>query len=91
MEKGEEKDFKLKPSEAYGDYKPELLRHVPRTHLPEGEEVRSGTRILMKLENGAQIPATITEVTDELITIDMNSPHAGKVLNFKIKVVDISA
>ena len=91
MEKGDEKEFKLQPSDAYGDYKPELLKHVPRAHLPEGEEVKPGTRVLMKLENGTQIPATITEVTDELITIDLNSPLAGKVLNFTIKIVDVSS
>jgi len=90
MEKGEEKEIKLLPNEAYGDYNQELVRHIPRDHFPEGEEVKAGARVLMKLENGAQIPATITEVTDSLITIDVNHPLAGKTLNFKLKVVDIS-
>jgi FKBP-type peptidyl-prolyl cis-trans isomerase 2 len=44
---------------------------------------------MLKSEAGHNIPATITEVTDTEITVDVNHPLAGKTLIFKIKVVDI--
>ena len=46
--------------------------------------------LALNTPDGKQIPARITEITDEGVTIDINHPLAGKTLNFKIKVVDIS-
>jgi FKBP-type peptidyl-prolyl cis-trans isomerase 2 len=45
--------------------------------------------LMATMPHGIQMPVTITEVTDEKVTIDMNHPLAGKVLNFKIKLVEI--
>jgi FKBP-type peptidyl-prolyl cis-trans isomerase 2 len=90
MEKGEEKEIKLQPSEAYGDHDPKLIRKIPRIQLPEGE-LKPGMMLLMNLPNGIQLPAEIKEVTDETVTLDLNHPLAGKTLNFKIKVIDISS
>ena len=44
----------------------------------------------IKTPDGVQLPAKIIQVTDKEITIDINPPLAGKDLNFKIKVIDIS-
>ena len=90
MEIGEEKEIKLQPQDAYGNPNPDLVQKVPRNQLPK-EELKEGTLLALTIENGAQIPATITEVTDEIVTIDLNSPLAGKILNFKIKVLDVSS
>lgn len=89
MENGEEKEFKLEPSDAYGDRNPQLVQKIPRDQLPK--EVESGMMLVVGLPNGAQIPVKVTEVTDEWVTIDMNHPLAGENLNFKIKVVGISS
>jgi FKBP-type peptidyl-prolyl cis-trans isomerase 2 len=42
----------------------------------------------MKITASGQ-PATITEVTDENVTIDFNHELAGKTLNFWIKIIEI--
>ena len=91
MEKDQEKEIKLKPEEAYGNPNPELVKKIPKTVLPKEQEPKAGMMILMKTKEGQQIPARITEVADADITIDLNHPLAGKNLNFKIKVVDISS
>ncbi|MEX2705385.1 MAG: peptidylprolyl isomerase [Candidatus Freyrarchaeum guaymaensis] len=88
MKKGEEKEFKIEPKDAYGERNPELVRKIPRDQLPP--EAQAGMLLMLRTPDGMQIPAEITEVTDEEVTIDLNHPLAGKTLNFKIKIVDIS-
>jgi len=90
MKKGEEKKFTLQPSEAYGDRNPKLTQIVPRSQLPKGHEPKKGMMLAVGTPDGRQIPATITEVTADNVTLDMNHPLAGKALTFKIKVVGIS-
>ena len=89
MEAGEEKDVKLQPADAYGDHDPQMLKKVPKDQLPKEQEVKVGMMLGVTLPNGAQIPAKITEIEDTTVTLDMNHPMAGKVLNFKLKLVEI--
>lgn len=90
MEKGDEKNIILQPSDAYGEHNPELIKALPRDQFPKEEEIKSGMRCFMRLPDGRQIPAVIVEAADETVTIDLNHPLSGKTLNFKIKVVDVS-
>ncbi len=91
MEKGQEKEIKIQPKEAYGDRNPNLIKKIPKSQLPQGKEVKKGMMLMLSTPDGKQMPATIAEVTDDSISIDLNHPLAGKNLNFKIKVVDISS
>ena len=88
MNVGEEKTITLQPVEAYGERNPQLVKEVPRQALPPGD-IKAGMMLGVKMPNGTQLPARITNVTDSMVTIDINPPLAGKVLIFKIKVVGI--
>lgn len=90
MKKGEEKEIKLKPEEAYGEPKPQLVKKVPREQLPKDQEIKAGMVLAVGLPTGQQIPARVAKAEEKEITIDLNHPLAGKTLNFKIKVVDVS-
>lgn len=90
MEKGEEKEFKIKSENAYGDYKKELTRDVPREMFPPEQELKDGMILVMQTPEGQKIPINIVKVTKETVTIDLNHPLAGKNLTFKIKVVGIN-
>ena len=90
MEKNQEKEVKIASKDAYGEHNPDLIKKVPREVLPKEQTPKPGMILGMKAPNGQQMMARITEVTDKEITIDLNHPLAGKNLNFKIKVVDIS-
>ncbi len=89
MEKGQEKEIKLNPSEAYGDVNPELVKKIPRDKLSKEQEIKPGMVLGMGTPDGKQIPVRVTYADDKEITIDLNHPLAGKNLNFRIKVVDI--
>nr|MCK4930477.1 peptidylprolyl isomerase [Nanoarchaeota archaeon] len=90
MKKGEEKEIKLKPSEAYGDPNPELVKKIPKDQLPKEQEPKPGMMLLIALPTGQKVPARIIEVTDKEVIIDLTHPLAGKNLNFKIKLVEVN-
>lgn len=88
MKLGEEKEVSLQPDEAYGAYEDDMKREIPRDRMPaEGLEV--GMTLMATMPTGMQVPVTITQMTKETVTIDLNHPLAGKVLNFKLKLVEI--
>lgn len=91
MEEGEEKEITLQPSEAYGDINPQLIESIERDQLALEEEPEVGMVLIMKTPDGHEFPAIITDVSEDAITIDFNHPLAGKAVQFKIKVVDISS
>lgn len=90
MEKDEEKEIKLSSAEAYGERKEELMKEFPREMLPKEPEPKVGAGVMLGTPDGKKIPAMIKEVKDKVVVIDLNHPLAGKALNFKIKIVDIT-
>jgi len=91
MEVGEEKEITLPPEDAYGQHNPELVRDLPRNVFPEDQELQPGMVFMMALQDGRQVPVRLAKVAEEQVTVDLNSPLAGKTLNFTIKVVGIAA
>ena len=88
MSLGEEKEIILQPEDAYGAYQEDMTREIPRDRMPP-EELEVGMTLMATLPHGMQVPVTITAVTTEKVTLDMNHPLAGKVLHFKLKLVEI--
>ena len=91
MEKGEEKEFKIPSEEAYGIVNPNAKRELPKNLLPPGQEPEKGMTIMLRTQEGQQIPAKIEEVKESTLVLDMNHPLAGENLNFKIRIADIQS
>jgi FKBP-type peptidyl-prolyl cis-trans isomerase 2 len=87
MEKGESKDIKLEPKDAYGDHNPAMVQKVPKDQLPA--EIKEGSMLVMKAPTGQQFPVLVKEIGEKEVTLDLNHPLAGKTLNFNLKVEDI--
>ncbi len=85
---GEEYDIKLQPSEGYGEYEEGLTRTIPKDNFPKEQEPKEGMLIVVMSSHGHPIPATIKKIEDDICTIDLNHPMAGKILHFKIKIVE---
>ena len=85
---GNEFNIRLEPSEAYGEYKEGMTQSVSKDQFPPEQEPKAGLMILLMGPKGQPVPASIKEVEDDIVTIDLNHPMAGKVLNFKIKIIE---
>lgn len=90
MSLNEKKTFTVPPEEAYGDRDPNRSRSFPTKDMPEELNPEVGQMVTLSAPDGRQMPAVITEVTDENVTLDMNHPLAGESLTFDIEIVGIS-
>ena len=91
MSEGEEKQFSISPSEAYGDHDPTLIQKVPREIFPADVELVPGLLFEAGLPTGGKVPAMIIAIDGVTISVDLNHPLAGKRLNFKIKLSSIKS
>jgi peptidylprolyl isomerase len=89
MKLNEEKKVTVKAQDAYGKRDETLIRELPRNSLPENFKPEKGMVIQLQDQTGRPIPATIIDITENSITVDLNHPLAGKDLTFDIKVVGI--
>lgn len=89
MTVGEKKTVEIPVHEAYGPSNPEMILQFPASEFPEDMKPEPGLMIHLSDNMGNNIPATIVEVKDEMVTVDANTPLAGKDLIFDIELVSI--
>ncbi len=92
MAEGEEKEVTLTPDKAFGERDERLVKVVPREALSLDTEPQVGMmlNLVFNTEQGeVTLPATITHLDEENITLDLNPPLAGQNVTFYIKVVEI--
>jgi FKBP-type peptidyl-prolyl cis-trans isomerase 2 len=90
MNEKDKKTVSLPPDQAYGERMNDLVMTVSRDQVPPDITPEVGMQLGLSNEEGQSIPVTITEVTDETITLDANSPMAGKTLIFDLELVKIA-
>ena len=91
MKVGDEKEIIIEPEDAYGLYDSNLKKEIPRNALPQYQEPKAGMTLLLGTPQGNQFPAKIIKVSNENVTLDLNHPLAGKVLHFKIEIVNLKS
>jgi FKBP-type peptidyl-prolyl cis-trans isomerase SlyD len=89
MKVGESKKLVVEPEDGYGEREEEALMEVPREEFPEEVPVEVGVELEVTDQDGDIMLVTISEVGDEMVTLDTNHPLAGFKLHFDIKVIGI--
>lgn len=93
MKEGEERSFTLVPAEGYGEYIDGNVSHLPKENIPAHflNQLGPGSVIpLMSKDGTSRLVATIVEIEEETVLVDMNHPLAGQTLAFDVEVVSIS-
>ena len=90
MSSSEQKTFTLNPDEAYGGRDENLKRTFSRDQLPKDMSPEVGQVLVLQHPQQGQIPATVAEVTDQDIVLDLNHPLAGKAISFDVEVMEIN-
>jgi FKBP-type peptidyl-prolyl cis-trans isomerase SlyD len=96
---GFEATIQLEPSEAFGEYDPELLKIEPRTRFPEPLEVGMQFEGIPDADEESTDASddsddepliyTVTDVADNQVVLDGNHPLAGMALRFWVQVEDV--
>ncbi len=86
MSEGENKEITIEPLEGYGEYLDGLVTTVEKKQVPD--TVKVGDVLQSQGERGV-MNVTVTEITDDNVTLDANHPLAGKKLVFDVEVLEI--
>jgi peptidylprolyl isomerase len=89
MKTGEKKNIKLKPEEAFGERREDLIKDVPRAAIALDKEPKVGATLLLMTDDRRAFPATIVKVEEETLKIDFNHPLAGKNVIITIEVLAV--
>jgi peptidylprolyl isomerase len=89
MKVGEKKTITIPSSEAYGPVQDDLVMEIPRDQLSKDLVPAVGQHLQSTSSQGQTIVVTVIKVTDTAITVDANSPLAGKDLTFELELVKI--
>ena len=87
---GDSRELTVTPEEGYGPVDPAAVMEVPRAQMPSTIAPKVGQVLRGVGANGRSFRATIREIHDDTVTLDLNHPLAGRTLLFKIKVLSIS-
>jgi FKBP-type peptidyl-prolyl cis-trans isomerase SlyD len=85
---GDKVQITVTPEEGYGVHEPEKVQTVPRNAFDTETKIEPGMQFQAESEDGDVI-VTVTEVTEEEVTVDANHPLAGQTLHFDVEVVSV--
>ncbi len=89
MTVGESKRITIKPEEAYGQRREELVMNVMKNDLPEHITPTVGQQLQMRQQDGSSVNVFIADIDEDNVTIDANHPLAGHTLYFDVELVEI--
>lgn len=94
LEPGGKFSFTLTPAEGYGEVDPDRIIDLPKEAFAVNGQIREdllvpGTTIPMVNGRGGIVPGKVIEVSENSVKMDLNSPMAGKTLNFTGEIVSV--
>ncbi|MFO7988353.1 MAG: FKBP-type peptidyl-prolyl cis-trans isomerase [Thermodesulfobacteriota bacterium] len=86
MKPGESKTVEVPPDQGYGHRHEDAFVDIPREQIPEEIPLSEGLVLQLQDPQGRPVPATVTEITDENVKMDINHMLAGETLTFDITI-----
>lgn len=78
----------IPPELAYGIHNKELVKEFPAKNFPDPDDIKIGAQFELQQDDHIQI-ATVTDVGNDVVTVDMNHPLADETLHFDVEVMDV--
>jgi peptidylprolyl isomerase len=90
MSVGDKKTINIPVEDAYGPVNPEMLIEYPKDRFPTDMEIEVGMPLMMSNGAGQNFQVVVTDIKDDVVTLDANHPLAGQDLIFEIELVEIA-
>ena len=89
MKVGESKTVTIAATDAYGEYREDLIIKIKRSQIQGGEDVKIGDYLTVTNSDGRTSQVKVIDVSNDNVIIDANYPLAGEDLTFKIDLLEI--
>ena len=90
MKVGDKKTLTIEPDDGYGHRREELVAQIEKGQFPPDLEISIGQKLQVPQPEGQPVVVTVTEISEETVTLDANHPLAGQTLTFEIELIDIA-
>ena len=88
MVEGERKQLTLQPKDAYGEFRTQLIREIPRQRFPSGIVLKVGKRLTtVGVKSGRRRMVTIVELRPSTVVVDGNHPLAGRIVEVEFQLL----
>lgn len=89
MRVGETKTLHIPVDQAYGAHREDLVFAIDRAGIPDAGSLAVGQQVGITLADGRVLPATVTGISADTVTVDANHRLAGEDLTFTVTLVEI--
>lgn len=89
MSEGETRTITVPPEDAFGERDENLHRKVEKGMFADPEGIKIGRMCQIPVEGQGNMVATIVEVGEEDVVIDLNHPLAGKEITFEVECLEV--
>ena len=91
MRAGETRELTIPAADAYGEWREELVRRLPRNRLPPDLALEIGHEYRLKSPDGKLLRFRLLRVYEDEVEADFNRPQAGQDLRAVVTVVEVRA
>jgi FKBP-type peptidyl-prolyl cis-trans isomerase 2 len=91
MRPGETRELRIPADQAYGAWRPEFVRTIPRASFPAGVDPAVGGEYRVKAPSGKPIRFRVVEIQGDDVRADFNTPQAGQDLVATVTVIEVRA
>ncbi len=85
---GESVDAVIAPEDAYGVREEAAIQQVPRAAFEQIPDLAVGMQLHGDTPQGP-MAVVVTEIGDDVVTVDANHPLAGQTLHFAVNIVSV--
>ena len=90
MSTGQERSFKLKPSEAFGDYDPNKIIYVKKRDLGKKPNISIGDQVTILQGSGRQVHGWVERYEGDQIKVNRNHKLSGQNLEISLRILEIN-
>jgi len=88
LKTGDKKNFEVSPEEGYGPHNASAVEKIPRDAFKDETDLAAG-KIITGQVGEQPFQATIIQLDDKEVTLDLNHPLAGKTLSFEVEILAV--